>query len=182
LLIALGQLGREYRLNLKVLCTYFNISINKDNSVSFNTELNYFSITVLLFYIKNIKTYNSILSELKDVILNKYNKAKIYGWKDNTELVLLLMDILTCPYLNNEVRQHFKTKVKDARTRKSKSLNSYIKELKDEKYKFKKQLLTLLNITDNQITLIEQERFWFTKWTEFDFGLELQAKRSQEVY
>jgi hypothetical protein len=182
LLITLSQLGREYRLNLKVLCTYFNISINKDNSVSFNTELNYFSITVLLFYIKNIKTYNSILSELKDIILNKYTKAKIYGWKDNTELVLLLMDILTCPYLNNDVRQHFKTKVKDARARKSKRLNSYIKELKDEKYKFKKQLLSLLDITDNQITLIEQERFWFTKWTEFDFGLELQAKRSQEVY
>lgn len=182
LLIALSQLGREYRLNLRVLCTYFNISINKDNSVSFNTELNYFSITVLLFYIKKIKTYNSILIELKNVILNKYTKAKIYGWKDNTELVLLLMDILTCPYLNNEVSQHFKTKVKDARARKSKRLNSYVKELKDEKYKFKKQLLTLLNITDNQITLIEQERFWFTKWTEFDFGLELQAKRSQEVY
>jgi hypothetical protein len=182
LLIALGQLGREYRLNLKVLCTYFNISMNKDNSVSFNTELNFFSITVLLFYIKNIKTYNSILSELKDVILNKYTEAKIYGWKDNTELVLLLLDILTCPYLNNEVRQHFKTKVKDARERKSKSLNNYIKELKDEKYKYKKQLLSLLNISDNQITLIEQERFWFTKWTEFDFGLELQAKRSQEVY
>ena len=33
LLIALSQLGREYRLNLKVLCTYFNISIKKDNSV-----------------------------------------------------------------------------------------------------------------------------------------------------
>ena len=61
-------------------------------------------------------------------------------------------------------------------------IRSYIKELKDEKYKYKKQLLTLLEITDNQITLIEQERFWFTKWTEFDFGLELQAKRSQEVY
>ncbi|MCD8403892.1 antiviral reverse transcriptase Drt3b [Tenacibaculum finnmarkense] len=182
LLIALSQLGREYRLNLKVLCAYFNISINKDDSVSFNTELNYFSITVLLFYIKNIKTYNSILSELKNIILNKYTKAKTYGWKDNTELVLLLMDILTCPYLNNEVRQHFKTKVKEARERKSKSLNNYIKELKDEKYKYKKHLLTLLDISDNQITLIEQERFWFTKWTEFDFGLELQAKRSQEVY
>ena len=51
-----------------------------------------------------------------------------------------------------------------------------------DKYSFKKQLLTLLDITDNQITLIEQERFWFTKLTEFDFGLELQAKRSQEVY
>jgi vacuolar-type H+-ATPase subunit E/Vma4 len=84
--------------------------------------------------------------------------------------------------LNDEVREHLKNKVDDARKRKSKRLNRYIKELKDEKYKFKRQLLSLVNINDNQITLIEQERFWFTKWTEFDFGLELQAKRSQEVY
>jgi hypothetical protein len=182
LLIALSQLGREYRLNLKVLCSYFNISINKDGSVNFNTELNYFSITVLLFYIKKIKSYTTILHELKNVISKKYKEGKIYGWKDNTELVLLLMDILTCPYLNNEVRSHLKNKVKSAKTRKSRSLKVYIKELKDEKYKFKKELLSLLDIENNQITLIEQERFWFTKWTEFDFGLELQAKRSQEVY
>ena len=97
-------------------------------------------------------------------------------------MVLLFFDVLTCPYLNNEVREHFKTKVKDARTRGSRSLKAYIKELKDEKYKYKKELLSLVDITDNQITLIEQEQFWFTKWTEFDFGLELQAKRSQEVY
>jgi hypothetical protein len=65
LLIALSQLGREYRLNLKVLCSYFNASIKKDNSVQFNTDLNYFSITVLLFYIKDIKTYTPFLEELK---------------------------------------------------------------------------------------------------------------------
>jgi len=182
LLIALSQLDREYRLNLKVLCSYFNITIKRDSTVQFNTELNYFSITVLLFYIKDIKIYLPLLEGLKVVILEKFKKGKIYGWRDNTELVLLFFDILTCPYLNNEVRVHFKNKVKSARERQSKRLNSYIKELKDEKYKYKKQLLSLLGITDNQITLIEQERFWFTKWSEFDFGLELQAKRSQEVY
>ena len=51
-----------------------------------------------------------------------------------------------------------------------------------ENLRKEKELLNLLGITDNQKALIEQERFWFTKWTEFDFGLELQAKRSQEVY
>lgn len=182
LLIALSQLGREYRLNLNVLCSYFNATHKKDGSIKFNTQLNYFSITVLLFYIKNIKVYSPILDELKIIIFEKYNDGKIYGWKDDAELVLLFFDILSCPYLNDEVREHFKNKVKSARERKSKRLNSYIKELKDEKYKYKRQLLSLVNINDNQITLIEQERFWFTKWTEFDFGLELQAKRSQEVY
>lgn len=182
LLIALSQLGREYRLNFKVLCKYFNITIDKDGSLHFNNDLNYFSITVLLFYIKDIDSYSMILRGLKKIILKKFEIGKQYGWKDNTELVLLLMDILSCPYLNDKVRDHFKNKVRDAKKRNSKSLKLYIKELKDEKYKFKKHLLYLLGITDNQITLIEQERFWFTKWTEFDFGLELQAKRSQEVY
>lgn len=182
LLIALSQLGREYRLNLNVLCKYFNITVKKDNSLQFNTELNYFSITVLLFYIKDISNYSCVLEELKKVILEKFKIGKLYGWKDNTELVLLLMDILSCPFLNDKVREHFKNKVKSARVRKSKNLKNYIKELKDEKYKYKKQLLSLLEINDNQILLIEQEKFWFTKWSEFDFGLELQAKRSQEVY
>lgn len=182
LLIALSQLGREYRLNFKVLCSYLNIKVNKDNSLQFLNNLNYFSITVLLFYVKDIKVYQPILKALKKTILETYRVCKITGWRDKTELVLLLMDILTCPYLNNEVRDHLKNKVKDAKLRKSKSLKLYIKELKNEKYKFKRELLSLLEINKNQILLIEQEKFWFTKWTDFDFGLELQAKRSQEVY
>lgn len=255
LLIALSQLGREYRLNFKVLCKYFNITIDKDSSLHFNNDLNYFSITVLLFYIKDIDSYSMILNELKKIILKKFKIGKQYGWKDNTELVLLLMDILSCPYLNlkmnnkeiddlrsiafrmhenlikpsenqqvylkvlrksiDDFKNHSSFYKIDKRSQKkilsrsekyileiqkpiferkniycyeeefSKSLKDfeYYYEIKSiDKYAFKKELLTLLEITDNQIALIEQERFWFTKWTEFDFGLELQAKRSQEVY
>lgn len=255
LLIALSQLGSEYRLNIKVLCTYFHITLKKDNSLMFNTELNYFSITVLIFYIKDISSYSSILEELKKVILEKFKIGKTYGWKDNTELVLLLMDTISCPFLNIKINN---TELKDLKEIVNQIHNNLIKPIIDQdlyikdleksindfknckslykigdktrnkiiarsekyfleiqksvwerrdiylleeqfvnslidfqyyyntkdvdKYYFKKQLLTLLDITDNQITLIEQERFWFTKWTEFDFGLELQAKRSQEVY
>ena len=254
LLIALNQLGREYRLNLKVLCSYFNISVKKDETILFNNELNYFSITVLLFYIKDIKKYTPILEELKEMILEKFKLGKIYGWKDNTELVLLLMDILTCPFLDNKLDrfekneliedtnliyqnlilpivnqdlyiQNLKNKInkftknkalskidkriyqkilncsnqyldeleksvymrKDIYLKEEKIVNSLI-EFKEKfnnkinKYAFKKKLLKQVEINKNQIALIEQEKFWFTKWTEFDFGLELQAKRSQEVY
>ncbi|WP_422091708.1 antiviral reverse transcriptase Drt3b [Tenacibaculum ovolyticum] len=254
LLIALNQLGREYRLNLKVLCSYFNITIQKDSSILFNNELNYFSVTVLLFYIKDIKTYTPLLEELKKVILKKFKTGKIYGWKDNTELVLLLMDTLSCPFLNNKLDKteeshliesvgqihnnlikpiieeelyikNVKTSISDfikikslekidkkirqkILTRSEKYLleleksvwirkdiylleeqfvNSlidfkYYLSSKVDKYAFKEQLLNEIGIKKNIIELIEQERFWFTKWTEFDFGLELQAKRSQEVY
>ena len=50
------------------------------------------------------------------------------------------------------------------------------------KYEYKLKLLKEVGINNNKIALIEQEKYWFTKWTNFDFGLELQAKRSQEVY
>jgi len=254
LLIALSQLGKEYRLNFKVLCSYFNISINSDGTLQFNSALNYFSITVLLFYIKDINSYSSIMEGIKKDILKKFIDGKTYGWKDNTELVLLLMDCLSCPFLNIKLSSYEETNLIQIATRIHNNLinpitdqDEYVKELKDsvrelienksiykinakfvekiisrsekfiseleksvwvrnniyvfeeqfsnsitdfmyyfkskvDKYVYKKQLLTLLDIKENQITLIEQERFWFTKWTEFDFGLELQAKRSQEVY
>ena len=254
LLIAISQLGREYRLNLKVLCSYFNMTLKSDGSVRFNTDLNYFSITVLLFYIKDIKTYTPLLEELKKVILEKFKEGKKYGWKDNTELVFLFFDLLTCPYLDNKLNrneeeslieaasevhnnliepilnqklyiEHLKSSIINlsdsklffkingkARQKILVRSNKYISELeksvwirKDiylleeqfansiidfkyylksevDKYAFTKHLLDEVDIRENQITLIEQERFWFTKWTEFDFGLELQAKRSQEVY
>ena len=182
LLIALSQLGREYRLNFKILCSYLNIKINEDDSLQFLNNLNYFSITVLLFYIKDIKIYKPILNELKKYILETYRAHKITGWRDKSELVLLLMDLLACPYLNNKVSDDLEEKVKDARERKSRNLKIYVKEFKNEKYKFKKELLNLIEINKNQTLIIEQEKFWFTKWTDFDFGLELEAKRSQEVY
>ncbi|PQJ78833.1 antiviral reverse transcriptase Drt3b [Polaribacter porphyrae] len=254
LLIALSQLGREYRLNIKVLCSYFNITLEKNSTIQFNSELNYFSITVLLFYIKNKKIYQPILVELKNIILEKFKNGKINGWKDDTELVLLFFDILSCPYLEikldriekNELTANIKEVYEKLITRafnlddylnslkKSidkfadykplkkidknlyhsllKNFRKYSEELtKDEKSNtsiyqceenlvtsilnfktgfekkvdknaYKIKLLKELDIKGNKKILIEQEKFWFTKWTDFDFGLELQAKRSQEVY
>jgi hypothetical protein len=155
LLIALNQLGREYRLSPKVLCSYFNIQF-EENRITIVNELNYFCTMVLLFYIRNIKIYEPIKVELKKSIFNKFDRKKYFDWKNKTELVLTLLDVLSCPYLNDIGRSN--------------------------KYIFKKSILNLLGITKNHKHLIESEKFWFIKWTDFDFGMELQAKRSQEVY
>ena len=255
LLIALTQLGREYRLAPKVLCSYFNIE-HGDKKITINTELNYFSITVLLFYIKDIQIYKGIKDELKKYILKRFDESKSFDWRANTELVLLLMDVLTCPYLNEKVypsdkkqlldymynfKNKFLTPTLDAEVhlnnlkalkkdfynlqviklelinprlsnKFSNCLSLYIEELSKpalfiykgykreenlsksiedllnnyskfiNKYKFKKELLSLLDIKDSHIELIESQEYWFIKWTDFDFGMELQAKRSQEVY
>lgn len=255
LLIAINQLGREYRLSPKVLCSYFNIQI-EEKKIKITNNLNYFSLVVLLFYIKNIDIYNPIKEELKKYIYKKFESNKEFDWKNNTENILLLLDILSCPYLNESVKSNDKKQIltlidlfqiefikpiTDLETYSKKlkeitneiynvhpiknkifnpshfngfssSLKNYLNELKKNsisfssvykheeylsnyiskfrdnysdtinKYKFKKEILNLLDISSNQIDLIQSEKFWFIKWTDFDFGMELQAKRSQEVY
>jgi hypothetical protein len=48
----------------------------------------------------------------------------------------------------------------------------------------KKGLLKLYGIDDAalQDAIITKRRYWFTKWTNFNFGEELDYKRSLEVY
>ncbi len=255
LLIALNQLGREYRLSPKVLCSYFNIQFNS-GKVTISSELNYFCIMVLLFYIKDIEVYDPIKEELKKHIYKKFEDKKDFYWKNDTETLLLLLDILSCPFLNESIKKNDKKQILDLINEfefeflkpctnleeyskkliyiskkiyninpiKNKILNprhfngfssllkNYLNELKNRslvfnsvykyeenlsvyiskfrnnfdesinKYKYKKEILNLLHIATNQIELIESEKYWFIKWTNFDFGMELQAKRSQEVY
>lgn len=137
LLIALTQLGKEYRLTPKVLCSYFNIDYC-DKKITIKTELNYFSITVLLFYIKDIQMYLAIKNELKKYILTLFERHRNLDWKSNTELVLLLLDTLTCPYLNEKIYTNDK-----------KELLVYITKLK-------KQFLKPIN--DMQIHLVELKK------------------------
>ncbi|MDD3730359.1 MAG: hypothetical protein PHI20_04920, partial [Endomicrobiaceae bacterium] len=89
----------------------------------------------------------------------KFDKIKNMEWNKDTEIVLLFMDILTCPYFDN----YKATKITDV-------------------YEFKLSIMNLLNINSNQINLIKAQKYWFTKWDNFDFNMELEAKKSQEVY
>ncbi|MCU4158349.1 hypothetical protein J1N10_20415, partial [Carboxylicivirga sp. A043] len=183
LLIALSQLGREYRLSLSVLCDFLNI--RKENGVyKLPDKLNYFTITVILFYIKDIKAYIPIKELIKKQIIYWFEKLEDKYWNKDTESLLLLLDVLACPYLNEKVPPYRLNKIKEAKAqnKKKKNINRYIKQAKDIKYSFKKNVLDLVHIKTNQIQLIEAEKFWFTKWIEFDFGMELQSKRSQDVY
>lgn len=256
LLIALTQLGREYRLSPKNLSAYFNIQVINDKFI-IDKDLNYFNIVVLLFYIRDIEIYKPIKDELKKYILKKFKEKKDFEWRNETETVILLMDILTCPFLNESISKAENTKIFDLinniKTEFIKPINNseidsyidslktllrelyklnpvkeklidminlkklssnlkiYLEELKnnpnffnqvykreqdvsdaldsftnkfkiENKYKFKKDVLNLLEIKSYQKRLIESEKYWFIKWNDFDFGMELQAKKSQEVY
>jgi len=155
LLVALGELGREYRIDIELLRKYFNI-----NESYVIEKLNYFSITVLLFYIKDSKRYDKLRQALSKYILTIFKTEGSISMEKKAELVFLLFDVLTCPYLED-----------------------VSKTIKDERYAFKKSILSLLKVEPaKHIAIIEKENFWFTKWTNFNFGKELESKKSQEVY
>lgn len=161
LLVALRELGREYRLDVKLLCKYFNIGRDDTDEKKFEiSSLNYFSITVLFFYIKDADRYKYLRYELIKYVTTIFKTEGRDNIRKKAELVFLLMDMLTCPYLDDQTKTN-----------------------KDDKYRYKKKLLSLSGVDSaNHIGIIEKEKFWFTKWTDFKFGWELESKRSQEVY
>ncbi|HAS8378196.1 TPA: ABC transporter ATP-binding protein [Vibrio vulnificus] len=149
LLISLSQLGKYYRITESQLHEIFGIR-GTPNGYEQDYELNYFSLTVILFYIKDIKRYINTKQFIEDLISRKLSTANA-SVSQTTELILLAFDVISCPYISMQLRMT--------------ALNS-------------------LDISD----ISKQESFcslseqWFTKWKDFDFGEELDKKRSLEVY
>jgi hypothetical protein len=146
LFIVLRELGREYRLEEKVISDHFSINLNHE----ITKPLNYFCIITLLFYIGDKKRYDNLREAIKSYISKKYINVKNTGFKE-TELVLLLFDTISCPYL-------------DA--------------------KFKLNLLQQCGIESRKLRegIISKRKYWFTKWSNFKFLKELEAKKGLEVY
>src|SRR5260370_19787959 len=48
----------------------------------------------------------------------------------------------------------------------------------------KDDLLKIFDVAGGSLraAIIGKQKYWFTKWTAFDFGKELDAKQSREVY
>lgn len=98
LLVLLRQLGKYYWLDEAMLIKYFNISINGDN-LKFESDLNYFSITTLLFYICDKERYKSIKNGLLEYIHDLYSSREDTLASDS-EMVHLTLDLIACPFLN----------------------------------------------------------------------------------
>ena len=132
---------------------YFNLKLDEDRLV-FQADINYFVITVLLFYIKNEKSYLPIKKAIKLQIICLFEKEeRIEKRSSKSENVLLLFDIIVCPYL-------------DA--------------------KFKREVLSLFGVTSaNEQNIIlnfkNVRKYWFTKWNNFNFAKELEAKIANEL-
>ncbi|MEW6517561.1 MAG: antiviral reverse transcriptase Drt3b [candidate division FCPU426 bacterium] len=148
LLTALKELGRDYRLEEEVLGKCFNIDL-EEKQVKY--KLNYFSITVLLFYIENKPRYNMLKCILQQYICETISEVPQEKRIKKAELTLLLFDLLSCPFFTKD---------------------------------FKRKILSIYDISDKneQDEIFINSNFSFTNWSDFDFGKELEAKKSQEVY
>lgn len=106
LLVLIRQLGKYYWLDEKTIIKYFNIEY--DEGYVFDENLNYFSITSLIFYMSNKKRYHSIKNDLLSHINNLY-ELKNDTLLEESELVHLTLDLIACPYIDIS----FKTSILD---------------------------------------------------------------------
>lgn len=150
LLTILSELGRDYWMDESKLVKYFGGVLEREGNYCFDSKLNYFSITSLLFYIKDKKRFKRVRKAIVRTIYSKITDKNTPKNKD-TEILLLLLDCLSCPYLD---------------------------------IRFKRLLLNEYGIVDYalQQDMINLRKNWFTKWKDFQFGLELDSKQSESVY
>ncbi|HHP0493444.1 TPA: antiviral reverse transcriptase Drt3b [Vibrio harveyi] len=102
LIISLSELGKYYRISEGLIQKIFGI--RKDGSdFEFTYELNYFSLTTLIFYIKNIKRYDDTRTLIEEYIKEKLNSSDVIA-NQSSELLLLAFDIISCPYVSDSTK------------------------------------------------------------------------------
>lgn len=143
ILILLQELGDKYRLPREALLGIVDL-----NSES---QLSYFEIITLLYYIGDSSDYNQIKKKIIQSIKSKLDNLN--DIKECTEKAHLLLDSLTCPYIDEKLK---------------KSLTIKLYKQIYEKEPSKEQVLQLL------------EKFatsrWFVNWGGFDLLTVLEKK------
>ncbi|WP_155834249.1 hypothetical protein [Halotalea alkalilenta] len=104
LLIIISNLGKNYRLREDLLAKYLGLKSAGQNKYKSEKGLNYFVLTVSLFYMKNLKRYKSLKEFIEGYILNKM-KSTSDVYKKDTESVLLFLDTIVCPYVSQSEKE-----------------------------------------------------------------------------
>lgn len=157
LLTVLRELDNEFRIPEVRLSTFIGFDYEK-NEIP-NNHLNYFSIVVLLFYIGHSKKYSKIKDALNVYIENYIESFPIEKRSKSSELTHLILDLLSCPFIEDV----FKIKI----------------------YSIYKNYSTAIEIsTATKVVDFNKKniKYWFTKWERFNLAKELEYKKSQEVY
>ena len=123
------------------------------NRLSSEGVHNALTVIILLYYYGNEKRYVGLKEELIQKIREMYNSVPEKLRRKRSELSILTLDLLTCPYLTYQNKKELAGPIG-------------ISEM---------DLTPLLKY-------FRKQKYMFTKWTKVDITKELSAKISQEVY
>ena len=151
LLLIIKRLRSKYRLSEFEIKRYMGAT-TKDESFTF-PKLNAIAIEILLYYFGNEQRFCELKNELMNSVIKKYKDVSEKTRKISTELVILTLDLMTCPYIKKEV----KNKIGELMGIKKDDVHAMMRYLKKHKT-------------------------MFMRWEGIDITKELNAKVSQEVY
>lgn len=155
-LITLKSIRSKYYISPEQLQRYLQLDFDEKNKLQ-NTfpPLNLLAIIVLLYFMGDMNSFRPIQHALIQYIRDKIKKVPKKSRRKHAELVILTLDIITCPFIADEYKQKICSAM---------GINpTQLKEIK-QYLKFSKQ------------------KYFFTKWERIDLTRELNAKISQEVY
>lgn len=152
-LIIMRSLRSKYNISPSKLQDYLGISHELNGTLKYYPQLNGLSMIILLYFFGNSQQYKMMKIELIKQIISKVKATPKALRRISSELVLLTLDVITCPYIGVSSKQKICSKME----------------------------ITPKQFTEIE-KYMKQQKFMFTKWTGIDITKELNAKISQEVY
>jgi len=104
LLVALGQIGREYWLPELTLARLLGIRIDQSNKPYGRDDfMNHFSIIVFLSYAKKKARYAALRAFVENHAIAKLAYMKKHC-PIHAEAIMLMLDLVACPYLSSQTK------------------------------------------------------------------------------
>lgn len=151
-LITLRSMRSKYHLSVVAIENYIGVKTDKDGNKKL-PDMNAISITLFLYYFADKKEFDELRTLIVNKVCERIKNVPMELHKKTSELVILLLDLMACPYLTEES----KTQVGEA-------FGLTKEEIK------------------NLLRYFKNGRYMFTNWKKLNVTKELNAKISQEVY
>lgn len=104
LVLALKKLGRGYLVSEEVLASYFGFSKDqKTEAYHDDNNMDYLAATVLFNYTTSKRKYEKLRLAAEVCLLKRFSERIEYSYQD-TEQILIYLDMVTCPYVSNETK------------------------------------------------------------------------------
>ncbi|GIU46629.1 hypothetical protein TUM3794_39610 [Shewanella colwelliana] len=143
-------------LSPKNVSSVFGIGhIGKDSKYFIDNECcsDYFRIVSTLYYIGNESEYNTIKKEICEAISKRLNHMNMIF--DNTKVMLLALDCIACPYIDETDRKKW-----------NKKLHSQLRNNKKIK-----------GIEETELFEVISRNWWFISWDYPDLWNTLEKKQ-----